>query len=51
MKGINNTIYSSANVANNLWHKKDKEQEKSPYAVSYFLLRPFTDFQNKRGKE
>lgn len=50
VKGINDTIYSSADVYNT-WHKKDKEQERSPYVVSYFLLRPFTDFQNKRGKE
>lgn len=32
-------------------HKKDKEQERNPYFVSYFLLRPFIDFQNKYGKE
>lgn len=49
-KGINNTIYAGADVAN-MWHKKDKEQERSPYVVSYFLVRPFTDFQNRCGKE
>lgn len=50
VKGIKNTIYSGADVANNMWHKKDKEQERNPY-VSYFLLRPFIDFQNEHGKE
>lgn len=51
VKGIKNTIYSGADVVNNMWHKKDKEQERNSYVVSYFLLRPFTDFQNKRGKQ